>query len=83
MKQLNFEVITKIFLLLAILSTPIRYALKSQENKHKIEQLRVECDSLNKDISVILRDIIFYTNETEKMRAEISFMRTQVDKSVQ
>lgn len=83
MKQSIFQVICKIILIVIILSTPIRYAVKSRKTAQKINILEVECKVLNDSMASTTADIKRLVKETEKMKSEIDFMRSQVNKKIQ
>lgn len=83
MKQSIFQVICKIILIVIILSTPIRYAVKSRKTAQKINILEVECKVLNDSVAATTADIKRLVKETEKMKSEIDFMRSQVNKKIQ
>ena len=83
MKQSIFQVICKIILIVIILSTPIRYAVKSRKTAQKINILEIECKVLNDSVASTTADIKRLVKETEKMKSEIDFMRTQVNKTIQ
>lgn len=83
MKQPIFQVICKIILIVIILSTPIRYAVKSHKTAQKIDVLEMECKTLNDSAVTTTSDIKRLVNETERMKSEIDFMRSQVDKKIQ
>lgn len=83
MKQSIFQVICKIILIVIILSTPIRYAVKSRKTAQKINILEVECKVLNDSVASTTADIKRLVKETEKMKSEIDFMRSQVNKKIQ
>lgn len=83
MKQSIFQVICKIILIVIILSTPIRYAVKSRKTAQKINILEVECKVLNDSVASTTADIKRLVKETEKMKSEIDFMRSQVNKTIQ
>lgn len=83
MKQSIFQVICKIILIVIILSTPIRYAVKSRKTAQKINVLEIECKVLNDSVASTTTDIKQLVKETEKMKSEIDFMRSQVNKTIQ
>ena len=83
MKQSIFQVICKIILIVIILSTPIRYAVKSRKTAQKINVLEIECKALNDSVASTTADIKRLVKETEKMKSEIDFMRSQVNKTIQ
>lgn len=83
MKQSIFQVICKIILIVIVLSTPIRYAVKSRKTAQKINILEVECKVLNDSVASTTADIKRLVKETEKMKSEIDFMRSQVNKKIQ
>lgn len=83
MKQPIFQVICKIILIVIILSTPIRYAVKSHKTAQKIDVLEMECKALNDSAVTTTADIKRLVNETERMKSEIDFMRSQVNKKIQ
>ena len=83
MKQSIFQVICKIILIVIILSTPIRYAVKSRKTAQKINVLEIECKVLNDAVTATTTDIKQLVKETEKMKSEIDFMRSQVNKKIQ
>lgn len=83
MKQPIFQVICKIILIVIILSTPIRYAVKSHKTAQKIDILEMECKTLNDSVVTTTADIKRLVKETEKMKSEIDFMRSQVNKKIQ
>jgi predicted nucleic acid-binding Zn-ribbon protein len=83
MKQPIFQVICKIILIVNILSTPIRYAVKSHKTAQKIDVLEMECKTLNDSAVTTTADIKRLVNETERMKSEIDFMRSQVNKKIQ
>jgi peptidoglycan hydrolase CwlO-like protein len=83
MKQPIFHVICKIILIVIILSTPIRYAVKSHKTAQKIDVLEMECKTLNDSAVTTTADIKRLVNETERMKSEIDFMRSQVNKKIQ
>lgn len=83
MKQPIFQVICKIILIVIILSTPIRYAVKSHKTAQKIDVLEMECKTLNDSAVTTTADIKRLVNETERMKSEIDFMRSQVNKKIQ
>lgn len=83
MKQSIFQVICKIILIMIILSTPIRYAVKSRKTAQKINVLEIECKTLNDSVASTTADIKRLVKETEKMKSEIDFMRSQVNKKIQ
>lgn len=83
MKQSIFQVICKIILIVIILSTPIRYAVKSRKTAQKINILEIECKVLNDSVASTTADIKRLVKETEKMKSEIDFMRSQVNKKIQ
>lgn len=83
MKQSIFQVICKIILIVIILSTPIRYAVKSRKTAQKISVLEIECKVLNDSVASTTTDIKRLVKETEKMKSEIDFMRSQVNKTIQ
>lgn len=83
MKQSIFQVICKIILIMIILSTPIRYAVKSRKTAQKINILEIECKVLNDSVASTTTDIKRLVKETEKMKSEIDFMRSQVNKKIQ
>lgn len=83
MKQSIFQVICKIILIMIILLTPIRYAVKSRKTAQKISVLEIECKVLNDSAASTTADIKRLVKETEKMKSEIDFMRSQVNKKIQ
>lgn len=83
MKQSIFQVICKIILIVIILSTPIRYAVKSRKTAQKINILEIECNVLSDSVTATTADIKRLVKETEKMKSEIDFMRSQVNKKIQ
>lgn len=83
MKQSIFQVICKIILIMIILLTPIRYAVKSRKTAQKINVLEIECKVLNDSAASTTADIKRLIKETEKMKSEIDFMRSQVNKTIQ
>lgn len=83
MKQSIFQVICKIILIVIILPTPIRYAVKSRKTAQKISVLEIECKVLNDSVASTTADIKRLVKETEKMKSEIDFMRSQVNKTIQ
>ena len=83
MKQSIFQVICKIILIVIILSTPISYAVKSRKTVQKINVLEIECKVLNDSVTATTTDIKQLVKETEKMKSEIDFMRSQVNKTIQ
>lgn len=83
MKQPIFQVICKIILIVIILSTPIRYAVKSHKTAQKIDVLEMECKTLNDSVVTTTADIKRLVKETEKMKSEIDFMRSHVNKKIQ
>lgn len=83
MKHPIFQVICKIILIVIILSTPIRYAVKSHKTAQKIDVLEMECKTLNDSAVTTTADIKRLVNETERMKSEIDFMRSHVNKKIQ
>ena len=83
MKQSIFQVICKIILIVIILSTPIRYAVKSRKTAQKINILEIECNVLSDSVASTTADIKRLVKETKKMKSEIDFMRSQVNKKIQ
>ena len=81
MKQSILQVICKIILIMIILS--IRYAVKSRKTAQKINVLETECKVLNDSVTATTADIKRLVKETEKMKSEIDFMRSQVNKTIQ
>lgn len=83
MKNQKITIICKVILVLIIFITPFRYASKSHKTAQKIDDMRADIIQLTDQIEGKTAILKSTTADIEKMKAEVSFMKSQINKDIQ